>query len=538
MSGSFAIAAGSCATAASPNGSWIQLALQGSPIKNPDSSCDGGAYTLLSQGTRGLVIGGFEGNPSPTFDSSGNSLADAIIAPTEFLGTRFGAATDPQNEQTAPSGPAVFPAPQAVLTGTRIHANLSAVNFTYNGPSNGTCASGGGDGCYAVGSADVQGTYDAVTRAYTLQWTGTIHGGAFNNATAVFHLTGVFNGTISTSTAQLSSAGSGPTAVVAGSGSASTVGAGGSQPVPAALTGHSAPAAAPQANEMVGTFTISAGSCGPAGPAGSWLQLSKGGSPIPNPLSPCQNGNYTTLSQGTQGLLTGQFQPDPTPTFDGNGNSLASAIIKPTPFLGAAFGAATDAQNEQTAPSGPAVFPVPYAVLDASGTSFVANLAAMNFTYNGTPNGTCASGNGVGCYSVGSSSVQGSYSPGTHAYTMQWTGQVVGGAFNGATATFHLTGSFEGTITKVAASNVAAGSGQGAPGLQTSAVPGATAPAGGAAPAYQAPKLAVEAATSLPGSGPIVIAEEAVTVALGLGLIAFGLGFGRRLRLGRRPPAA
>lgn len=512
MVGQFTIASGSCTSGTQPTGSWVQLGLGGSPIKNPDSTCDGGIYTLVGQGSQGLLTGQFQPNPTPTFDSSGNSLASAIIHPTAFLGSNFGAATDPQDEQTDPSGPAVFPVPQAVLDGTTIEANLSAVNFTYNGQPNGTCASGNGNGCYALGSPDVHGTYDPSTRAYTLQWTGTIHGGAFNNATATFHFSGSFNGNISSTSATLSTEGS---RLPAGQPSEQS-----SVPVyeGSGLSGSPAVAASqPEANEMVGVFSVAAGQCAGATPSGSWVQLSKGGGPIPNPSSSCDGGNYTPVAQGTQGLETGQFQPDPSPTFDANGNSLADAIIKPTPFLGTDFGAGTDPQNMQTDPTGPPVFPAPYAVLSGSGTSFTANLSSVNFTYNGPPNGTCASGGGVGCYAVGSSDVQGSYDPTTHDYTMQWTGQVVGGAFNGATATFHLTGVFNGTITKVAASSVSTLGGASA---SSSAAGGVRA---GSSPAFRPTPFRLAVQRSLPGSGPVVPLEEALSALVALVFLGFGL---------------
>jgi hypothetical protein len=520
MNGQFSIAAGICGNGPSPTGSWVQLGLGGSVIKNPNSSCDGGVYTLVDQGTEGLLTGQYQPNPTPTFDANGNSLAGAIIQPTEFLGTDFGAATDPQDEQTAPSGPDVFPAPQALLDGSTIEANLSALNFTYNGPANGTCASGGGDGCYALGSSDVTGTYDLSTRAYTLQFTGTIHGGAFNNATATFHLAGVFNGTLSSAPVTLEASGSPPPP-------ASTGPTGGSGPTPgpaAAPTGTQA-ALGPQARELVGVFEIATGQCPASGtPTGSWVQLSKGGQPIPNPNSSCDGGDYTLVAQGTQGLETGQFQPNPTPTFDANGNSLAGAIIKPAAFLGTDFGAASNPQNVQSAPTGPAVFPAPYAVLSAGGQTFTANVSAINFTYNGPPGGTCASGGGVGCYSVGSPDAAGTYDPQTRAYTLGWTGQVVGGAFNGATATFHLTGVFNGTVIQVAAPTLPSPS-------ATTPVPasvgGSSAPAGGT-PAFEASPFPLAVERSLPGSGPLAPLEEVLSALVAVALL--GVAAGPRLR--------
>lgn len=521
MSGVFHISAGTCNGSGAPSGSWIQLSLGGSPVKNSNSACAGGSYTPLSQGTTGLTTGQFQPNPAPTFDSAGNSLAASLIQPTMFLGTKFGAATNPQNEQSAPSGPAVFPAPQAVLNGTTISANLSAVNFTYNGPANGTCASGNGDGCYAVGSSNVSGTYDPSTHAYVIGWTGTIHGGAFNNATATFHLVGLFAGTIAATTTTLTPQGGGSS----GGSPPGTMSAGSS----AALTsvGSSGAPRGPQANEMAGTFTVAAGVCNGSGaPSGSWIQLGKGGSPIPNTSSSCAGGDYTPIVQGTTGLTTGRYQLNPTPTFDSSGNSLANAIIRPTKFLGTAFGTATDPQNEQASPNGPSVFPAPYAILDRQGTAFTANLSAINFTYNGSPNGTCSSGNGVGCYAVGSSNVAGTYNSSTHAYSMSWTATVVGGAFNGATASFHLTGTFDGTITKVNAAGLSQG---GKPGAGSAA-----GTANGSNPTVTFPTIGGPSSSSLPGGGLLPVAEGtgALTLA-GAGTALALLGERKRIRLVR-----
>ncbi len=523
MDGVFHISAGSCAGSAAPSGSWIQLGLGGAPIKNANSPCDGGAYTPLNQGTTGLEAGTFQPDPTPTFDSSGNSLAGAIVTPTKFLGTDFGAATDPQNMQDAPTGPDVFPAPTAILSGDVIHANLSAVNFTYNGPPNGTCASGGGDGCYAVGSADVVGSYDPSTRSYLLSWTSIIHGGAFNNATASFHLVGDFVGTIAATESTLSSAGASvvSTAPPSPATSSSTSGA---QSASVTTTPTST---GPLDNAMVGTFTVASGACNASSaPSGSWIQLGKGGAPIPNPSSSCDGGAYTPVSQGTTGLETGTFQPDPTPTFDGSGNSLAGAIITPTKFLGTDFGAATDPQNMQDAPSGPSVFPPPDAVLSASKTSFTADLSALNFTYNGTPNATCASGNGDGCYAVGSADVPGTYDPTSHAYTMSWTATIVGGAFNGATATFHLTGTFTGRIVTVAASSVPATSSTKSARSPSSTSASAPVPT----PSGVTPATIAASDAGLAGRGPWPDVFDAIVLAIATAVLAAAAAETRRRR--------
>src|SRR5579884_1671576 len=86
---------------------------------------------------------------------------------------------------------------------------------------------------------------------------------------------------------------------------------------------------------LTGTFRVSAGSCAGA-VTGSWFRmLSPAGSPVSNNDSPCSDKTYTPLAPGSDGgLVTGSYQPDPSPAFDGTGNGLAHRIFQPAKFYG------------------------------------------------------------------------------------------------------------------------------------------------------------------------------------------------------------
>src|SRR5580698_9186961 len=68
--GTFSISSGHCSTSGPPTGSYFEIEIAGTPVPNPSSSCSlgGDAYTPLTQGSRGLVSGSYELDPSPTFD--------------------------------------------------------------------------------------------------------------------------------------------------------------------------------------------------------------------------------------------------------------------------------------------------------------------------------------------------------------------------------------------------------------------------------------------------------------------------------------
>lgn len=101
---------------------------------------------------------------------------------------------------------------------------------------------------------------------------------------------------------------------------------------------------------LVGTFRIVAGACTSAGgePTGSYMQmLGQGGALVSNSFGGCANPDYTPLHPGSEGLLTGKYEPNPSPAFKGQ-NALAADIVQPTNFFGSDFGVATQSSDPQT----------------------------------------------------------------------------------------------------------------------------------------------------------------------------------------------
>jgi len=205
-----------------------------------------------------------------------------------------------------------------------------------------------------------------------------------------------------------------------------------------ALTG--APVAS-AATPLEGTFTITAGA-NPPGTVGSYFRMIQPGGTLAgpfltNPVSGASDQTYTYLSPGTDGgLVTGGYQPEPSPAFDGGGNSLAARLISPTGFFGPNFSVATAAIDPQTntAVSAPAIS-------DDGAGNLSGDLRALGASWNG------------GKFNQGSPKPDGS-SPGitagpagtynavTGAYTLDWTSLIVGGPFNGFTGQWHLAGTF------------------------------------------------------------------------------------------------
>lgn len=204
------------------NGSWFRMlqpggnASSGPYMRNADSPADGGLVTLLQPGDAGgLRTGGYQSQPTPAFDSDGNSLADAIMAPTKFFGVKFSISTNRVDMQTKTT---VAP-PMVWLEDGKISADLSSwsaswnnQNFNQGAPkpvlSTGAKAPGQAQADRVwdwvsqkwlesapkptVNGADATGTYDPNTRAFVLEWTSLIVGGPFNGFTGFWHMQGVY----------------------------------------------------------------------------------------------------------------------------------------------------------------------------------------------------------------------------------------------------------------------------------------------------------------------------------------------------------
>lgn len=203
-------------------GTWFRMMQPGGDPKsgpfmtNSDSPADGGQATLLSPGTSGgLRTGGYQSQPTPAFDASGNSLAAAIIEPAKFFGVNFSISANKHDPQTqTPVAP-----PTVVEQGGKLVADLSAWAASWNNqnfnqgapkPVQSTAAKAPGQQQAertwdwvsqkwldaapkaTVTGGGATGTYNPKTRAFVLEWTSLIEGGPFNGFTGIWHLEGVY----------------------------------------------------------------------------------------------------------------------------------------------------------------------------------------------------------------------------------------------------------------------------------------------------------------------------------------------------------
>ena len=192
--GTFAITGGTCSGAVS--GTYFRMLQPGGAINGPDrgyitnanSPCSNKTYTALQPGTDGgLISGGYQPEPNPAFDKTGNALANRIVQPAVFFGVRFSLSTPATDPQT---GTAVA-APAIAANGADLSGDLRAFGASWN---NGHFNQGSPkpNGSKPGLTAGPTGTYDAATNAFTLDWTSLIVGGPFGGFTGQWHLTGHF----------------------------------------------------------------------------------------------------------------------------------------------------------------------------------------------------------------------------------------------------------------------------------------------------------------------------------------------------------
>jgi hypothetical protein len=193
---------------------------------------------------------------------------------------------------------------------------------------------------------------------------------------------------------------------------------------------------------LVGTFKLSPGACTGETVNGSYFRMiSPGGSVasgkfFENPDSACDDKSYTLAVPGIQGgLVTGHYQPNPTPAFSASGGALANGIVQPQSFAAIDFSIATNKLDPQTSHA------VPAPSLGVSKGKISGQLEAWSASWNklyfnqGSPK---PGGARPGL----TAPVTGTYNAKTHAFVLAWTSQVVGGPFNGFTGEWHLTGTF------------------------------------------------------------------------------------------------
>jgi hypothetical protein len=174
LNGLFRIAPGRCAGGhGKPSGSYLIVisAARSRAVRNPRNRCANHVYTLLRPGTEGgLTTGRFQPEPSPAFDARRNSTATHLIAPVAFGPYLLGFATNSRDEQDAPSGAPAYPAPSAIDENGTLDLDLRSLVMTYAGNANATCRQSYGVGCWNLGSRSAQGTYDAATHHFIIDW--------------------------------------------------------------------------------------------------------------------------------------------------------------------------------------------------------------------------------------------------------------------------------------------------------------------------------------------------------------------------------
>jgi hypothetical protein len=196
---------------------------------------------------------------------------------------------------------------------------------------------------------------------------------------------------------------------------------------------------------LVGTFKLAPGTYTAAGGVtGSYLRMILPGGTIAagpffaNIFSSSADPSYTLITPGTDGgLVTGAYQPPPTPAFGGLlGDALAARIMQPQPFEVIRFSAATAAVDPQTGR------PVPPPSIVDTGGLLTGDLAAVSAEWSnsyfnqGSPK---PDGSDAGL----TTPVAGYYDAGSRAFALAWSSTIVGGAFNGFTGYWHLEGVFE-----------------------------------------------------------------------------------------------
>lgn len=197
-----------------------------------------------------------------------------------------------------------------------------------------------------------------------------------------------------------------------------------------------------KAKPLVGAFKITPGTSSGTTVTGSYFRMVQPGGTVasgpfvPNADSTGTDKTYTLLTPGTDGgLVTGKYQPAPTPAFDSAGNGLAADIVSPTKFFGVNFALATNKTDPQTSQA--TRLPT---IKNANG-KLSGDLDALGVDYGnqhfnqGTPKPD-------GSLPGASTALTGTYNAKTAKFTLTWASAIVGGPFNGFTGVWHLEGTY------------------------------------------------------------------------------------------------
>jgi hypothetical protein len=211
----------------------------------------------------------------------------------------------------------------------------------------------------------------------------------------------------------------------------------------AALITTPVAAQAATGQSLVGTFKLSPGGCFGDAVTGSYFRMIfpkgsvKNGKFFENPDSTCPNKTFTLAVPGAKGgLVTGTYQPNPSPAFNATGGALANSIVEPQSFTAIDFSIATNKKDPQTG------LKVPAPEIRVSHGKLSGQIEAWSAAWNklyfnqGSPKPN-------GSHPGLTLPLSGTYNATTRAFVLTWTSQVVGGPFNGFTGYWHLAGTFE-----------------------------------------------------------------------------------------------
>ena len=193
----------------------------------------------------------------------------------------------------------------------------------------------------------------------------------------------------------------------------------------------------------MGLFKIDAGECTAAGvtSGSSFRMINPGGKLgegpfISNGDSPCGDKTYSPMFPGSDGgMRTGAYQPEVSPPFDGGGNGATESIAKGTPFFAVRFAVATN-QKDPRPGATPRSRPWRSKTGSCRGTC----------RHTQRPGTTSPSTRGLRSPTVhcrGYAAPTGTYDEATKKFTLEWSSQIVGGAFNNFTGVWHFEGTFE-----------------------------------------------------------------------------------------------
>lgn len=212
----------------------------------------------------------------------------------------------------------------------------------------------------------------------------------------------------------------------------------------AAVTGcgSSAPAE-PRSEPLIGTFKLVAGHCDAKGATGSYFRMIQPGGTVEkggyflNPDSPCPDQSFSMAVPGSDGgLVTGKYQPGPTPAFGPRGDALAAQITRPGTFTAIKFAISTRSSDPATG----AKLPAPeidndHGVLSGQLSAWTA--AWNNLYFNqGSPK---PDGTRPGL----TTPVKGTYDASTGHFVLTWASTIKGGPFDRFSGFWHLEGTFE-----------------------------------------------------------------------------------------------